>query len=449
MEIRVRQRSTTMKRTVNVLSKLNWGTRASSVLVLCATTAIALPAQTLTTLYTFCSQTGCPDGDGPHAGLVQATNGDLYGTTWGGGVNGQGTVFKITQGGTLTTLYSFCSQTNCTDGTGPYAGLVQAANGDFFGTTSNGYDTVFKITPGGTLTTLYSFCSQTNCTDGATPYAGLVQAANGDLYGTAYNGGANGDLGTVFKITPTGTLTTLYSFCSQSGCTDGAHPAGGLVQAANGNFYGTTESGGRAHGGGTVFKITPGGTLTTLYRFCSQSGCPDGSDPVAGVVQAADGDFYGTTSGGGASNGGTIFKITPGGTLTTLYSFCAQGAFPYCTDGARPVAGLVQDTNRDFYGTTAGGGSNNDGTVFRLSVGLGPFVKIRPPYGNVGAAVKILGTNLTGAASVSFNGTAAVFTVVSSSEITTTVPAGASSGKVQVITPSGTLSSNASFLVVP
>src|ERR1035438_6425411 len=392
MEIRVRQRSTTMKRTVNVLSKLNWGTRACAVLVLCATTAIALPAQiaTLTTIHRFCSQSGCPDGASPSAGLVQATNGDLYGTT-------------------------------------PHAG----ANDD---------GTIFKITPGGTLTTLYSFCSQTNCTDGATPYAGLVQAANGDLYGTAYNGGANGDLGTVFKITPTGTLTTLYSFCSQSGCADGAHPAGGLVQAANGNFYGTTESGGRAHGGGTVFKITPGGTLTTLYRF------PDGSSPFAGLVQAADGDFYGTTSGGGAADLGTVFKITPSGTLTTLYTFCSQSG---CTDGAYPYAGLAQDTNGDFYGTTYVGGANYDGTVFRLSVGLGPFVKIRPPYGKVGAAVTILGTNLTGAASVSFDGTAAVFTVVSGSEITTTVPAGASSGKVQVVTPSGTLSSNASFLVVP
>src|ERR1039458_4275766 len=132
--------------------------------------------------------------------------------------------------------------------------------------------------------------------------------------------------------------------------------------------------------------------------------------------------------------------------LTTLYRFCHQ---THCPDGATPYAGLVQDTNGDFYGTTSEGGSNNDGTVFRLSVGLGPFVKPRPPYGKVGAAVKILGTNLTAAASVTFNGTAAVFTVVSPSLITTTLPAGASSGKVQVVTPSGTLSSNASFLVVP
>src|ERR1039457_3691207 len=333
-----------MKRTVNVLSKLNWGTRACAVLVLCATTAIALPAQiaTLTTIHRFCSQSGCPDGAGPYAGLVQATNGGLYGTTYGGGTNSEGTIFKITPGGTLTTLYSFCSQTNCTDGYGPYAGLVQAANGDLYGTTSNG--------------------------------------------------GANGNSGTVFKITPGGNLTTLYRFvCSQSGCPDGVDPTAGLVQAANGDFYGTTPYGG-TNGGGTVFKITPSGTLTTLYRFCSQSGCPDGATPFAGLVQAANGDLYGTTTAGGANGPGTgtVFRITPSGTLTTLYSFCSQ---TNCTDGAVPDAGLVQDTNGDFYGTTFNGGANNSGTVLRLPVGLGPFAKPRPPYGKVGAAANILGTN--------------------------------------------------------
>src|ERR1017187_999315 len=448
MEIRVRQRSTTMKRIVNVLSKLNWGKRACAVLALCATTAIAQPAQTLTTLFSFCSQSGCPDGSDPIAGLVQATNGDLYGTTAKGGANGGGTVFKITPGGTLTTLYSFCSQTNCMDGVEPYAGLVQAANGDLYGTTvaggANGYGTVFKITPGGTLTMVYSFCSQTNCADGAYPEAGLVQAANGDLYGTTPQGGANRG-GTIFKITPGGTLTKLYSFCSEGvypACTDGLIPDAGLVQAANGDFYGTTDYGGGNGHVGTLFKITPSGTLTTLHGF----NYTDGEGPSAGLVQATNGDFYGTTLSGGANGEGTVFKITPSGSLTTLYSFCSQSG---CTDGAFPEAGLVQDTNGDFYGTTFEGGSNDGGTVFRISVGLGPFVKPRPPYGKVGAAIKILGTNLTGATSVGFNGTAAVFEVVSSSEITTTVPAGASSGKIQVVTPSGTLSSNASFLVVP
>jgi uncharacterized repeat protein (TIGR03803 family) len=400
------------------------------------------PGGRLTTLYSFCSQTNCTDGAKPYAGLVQAANGDLYGTTSGGGANGNyGTVFKITQGGMLTTLYSFCSQTNCTDGATPFAGLVQAANGTFYGTTygggaNGGYGTVFKITPTGTLTTLHRF----NGTDGATPYARLVQDTDGDFYGTTFFGGSNGNSGTIFKITPTGTLTTLHSFNG----TDGEGPVAGLVQAANGTFYGTTYGGGANGGYGTVFKITPTGTLTTLHSFNGT----DGDQPYAGLVQAADGDFYGTTGAGGANEYGTIFKITPGGTLTTLYTFCSQTD---CTDGALPYAGLVQDTDGDSYGTTWVGGSNitDDGTVFRLSVGLGPFVKPRPPYGKVGAAVKILGTNLTGATSVGFNGTAAVFEVVSSSEITTTVPAGASSGKVQVVTPGGTLSSNASFSVVP
>src|ERR1022692_170052 len=446
MEIRVRQRSTTMKPIVNVLSKLNWGTRACAVLVLCTTTAIALPAQvvTLTTLHRFCSQSGCTDGAYSYAVLVQATNGNLYGTTAQGGTNGSGTVFKITPGGTLTTLHSFCSDyPSCTDGADPYAGLAQAANGDLYGTAynggANGYGAVFKITQGGTLTTLYSFCSQTNCTDGAGPEAGLVQAANGDLYGTTYSGGTS-SAGTIFKITPSGTLTTLHSFNGE----DAGGPVAGLVQAANGDLYGTTQGGG-TNGGGTIFKITPSGTVTTLYSFCPQTNCTDGETPFAGLVQAADGDLYGTTI-DGANGNGTIFKITPGGTLTTLYSFCSQ---TNCRDGGQPNAGLVQDTNGDLYGTTDYGGGAASGTVFRLSVGLGPFVKPRPPYGKVGAAIKILGTNLTGATSVSFNGTAAVFTVVSGSEITTTVPSGASSGKVQVVTPSGTLSSNASFRVVP
>src|ERR1017187_7313598 len=331
-----------MKRTVNVLSKLNWGKRACAVLALCATTAIALPEQTLTTLYTFCSQSGCTDGYGPGARLVQATNGDLYGTTvygWATEGNNGGTVFKIPPDGTLTTLHRFCSQPNCADGNNPSAGLFQAANGDFYGTTYYGgisghYGTVFKITPSGTLTTLCSFCPQTSCTDGAEPSARLVQATNGDFYGTTYFGGALNH-GTVFKITPSGTLTTLYRFCSQTHCADGYHPQAGLVQDTNGDFYGTTNNGGTNADRGTIFKITPGGTLTTLYSFCSikQSGCADGYYPQAELVQATDGDLYGTTFFGGAQDHGTVFKITPGGTLTTLYRFCSQSP---CTDGAYP-----------------------------------------------------------------------------------------------------------------
>jgi uncharacterized repeat protein (TIGR03803 family) len=255
-------------------------------------------------------------------------------------------------------------------------------------------------------------------------------------------GGAN-DQGTVFKITPSGTLTTLYSFCSQS-CADGEEPYAGLVQATNGDFYGTTQSGG-ANFVGTVFRITPDGMLTTLYSFCSQSGCTDGENPRAALVQAANGDFYGTAYLGGANNGGTVFKITPSGTLTTLYSFCSQSG---CTDGEYPYAGLVQATNGTFYGTTVFGGADL-GTVFSLAVGLGPFVKTLPTSGKVGETVEILGSDLTGAASVSFNGTAATFALVSRYLITTTVPAGATTGKVQVVIPSRTLSSNVPYRVLP
>ena len=415
------------------------------------------PGGALTTIYDFCSLSGCADGENPRGGLVQAANGNFYGTTAFGGANGLGTVFKITPGGTLTTLYSFCSQSSCADGLIPF-GLVQAIDGNFYGTTAEGGDdscnptsgcgTVFKITPSGILTTLHAF----SVADGGLPLGGLVQASNGSFYGTTSSGGPTGN-GTVFKITPSGTLTTLYGFCSQSNCTDGRDSVGTLVQATDGNLYGTTYMNG-ANGGGTVFKITPGGTLTTLYSFCSQSGCADGINPGAGLVQGTDGNFYGTTEFGGVSCSGfggcgSIFRITPSRKLTTLYSFCTQSG---CADGALPVAGLFQDTNGKFYGTTFGNdveGGAPDGTVFSLSVGLGPCVETEPTSGKVGAAVKILGTNLTGATSVTFNGTPAVFKVVSASLITTTVPSGATTGSVKVTTPHFTLTSNAPFRVRP
>ena len=150
--------------------------------------------------------------------------------------------------------------------------------------------------------------------DGANPGAGLVQASDGNFYGTTGSGGA-GNWGTVFKITPSGTLTTLYSFCSQTNCSDGANPWAGLVQATDGNFYGTARSGGNNNDDcvdstcGTMFKITPSGTLTTLYSFCSQTNCSDGANPGAGVVQATDGNFYGTTGYAGAYGGGTVFRL--------------------------------------------------------------------------------------------------------------------------------------------
>jgi uncharacterized repeat protein (TIGR03803 family) len=407
---------------------------------------------TLTVLYNFCSQSGCTDGATPRAGLVLATNGNFYGATYSGGAHGYGTVFEITPSGKLTTLYSFCSASGCTDGANPYAGLVLATNGNFYGTTLfggvNNYGTIFEITPNGTLTTLYSFCSKSGCTDGSGVIAPLVQATNGSFYGTTCEAGCYGagGYGTVFEFTAGGKLMTLHTFCSLSGCTDGAYPTAGLVLAANGNLYGTTANGGPTDWG-TVFEITPTGKLTTLYNLCSLSGCTDGAHPNAALVQA-NGNFYGTTCGSAcnAPGYGTAFEITPKDTLTTLYNFCSQSD---CTDGANSTALLFQDTNGAFYGTTYYGGADNAGTVFRLSAGLGPFVSFVAGSGQVGRTVEILGQGFETATAVSFNGTSATFKAVSNTYLTATVPSGATTGPVTVTETSATLKSNKTFDVTP
>ncbi len=429
----------------------NYGTTAGGGVYDQGTVFKVTPGGTLTTLYTFCSQTNCIDGAEPFSGLVQA-GGNFYGTTYWGGANGAGTVFEVTPGGQLTTLYSFCSQTGCTDGVHPPAGLVQAG-GNFYGTTrsggANGAGTIFKVTPGGQLTTLYSFCSQTGCTDGANPYAGLVQVG-ANLYGTTEDGGTNG-AGTVFKVTPAGQLTTLYSFCSQTDCADGLQPHAGLIQASDGNLYGTTLYGG-ANGDGTVFKITPAGQLTTLYSFCSQAGCADGLRPYAGLIQASDGNLYGTTQDGGANGYGTAFGITLGGQLSTLHSFVF-------TDGANPDGGLLEDTNGDLYGTSRFGGSRFDGTVFSLPVGLDLLAKTQPSFGKAGANFMIHRPDPTGATSlrpggkaaanfihrpdladvagVRLGGNVAVFPGLPRTKLRTRELAGAATGPVKVTAPAG------------
>jgi uncharacterized repeat protein (TIGR03803 family) len=402
------------------------------------------PKGQLTPLHNFCSETGCADGNGP-GDLVLGTDGDLHGGTLYGGAFGYGTLFKITEEGTLTTLYNF----NGADG-GSFKYLVQATGGNFYGTTTNGGNvtqcdgfgcgTVFKITPGGTLTTIYNFCSQAGCPNGAILFDSLVQGPNGDYYGATWGGGpANG--GTVFTITPEGTLATLYSFCvvNYPFCGDGSNPIT-LALGRDGNFYGATSTGGLS--AGTVFKITPGGTLTTIYSFCTLVGCTDGSGPRDGMILGSDGNFYGTTYYGGANGEGTVYQITPSGVLTTLHSFDR-------TDGNYPISLLFQATNGTFYGTTNSGGSSGDGTIFSLSVDLGPCVETAPISGKVGTKVIILGNKLKGTTNVTFNGTAATFKVVHGTEITTIVPSGATTGKVEVTTPSGTLTSNVNFLVTP
>src|SRR5271170_4006942 len=207
----------------------------------------------------------------------------------------------------------------------PRANLIQARNGDLYGTTNAGgtsdnAGTIFKLTTAGGLTTVYDFCQLTNCADGSSPlgYGSLIEATNGFFYGTTRTGGEKG-FGTIYQLSTSGTLKTIYKFCKAAGCLDGSNPVG-LVEGLDGNFYGVTTGGG-ANGYGDVFKVTLGGHLTVLYSFCSLTGCSDGNGPT-GLLLGSDGNFYGTTANLG-SNGAvpnTIFQVTPSGAYTVLYS---------------------------------------------------------------------------------------------------------------------------------
>ncbi|MGA8150428.1 MAG: choice-of-anchor tandem repeat GloVer-containing protein [Terriglobales bacterium] len=468
--------------------------KIAMVFLFCVAMAVAAPAQTFTVIKHF----NGINGDVPTAPLVQGLDGNLYGTTYAGGSFNNGTVFRITTAGDLTSLHSFCASAGCPDGSTPDAGLVLGGTGFFYGVTqvggANTIGTIFQIGPKGKLTTLYSFCPLTNCPDGAQPTTALIQGSDGNLYGTAMDGGANGNFGTVFrfKLTNPSGLTVLHSFCALAGCTDGGIPLASLVQGTGGKFYGSTETFG-AQNGGTIFQMTAHGTLTTIYTFCSLASCADGNSPQGRLIQATNGDFYGTTSRGGTStncNGGcgTAFKITSQGILNTLHSFnLSDGWYPIAlmqgtdgnfygttyqggafnkgtvfqmtrggkvttlrslsgSDGIKPEAPLMQATDGNFYGTTA----FTHGTVFRLSMGLGPFVKLLPAVGQVGSVVQILGNNLTGSTRVTFNGVPSTnFIVVSATLIYANVPTGATTGPVRVKTPSGTLKSNVPYRVNP
>jgi uncharacterized repeat protein (TIGR03803 family) len=404
----------------------------------------------------------------PSSSVLLATNGNFYGTAPRGGANttgcaggGCGTVFEIAKSGRVTVLHDFCSEPGCTDGGQPggqYGGevsapLTQVPDGNFYGTTlgygTNGGGTVFKMTASGTLTTLYSFCALTNCADGSEPQGPPIQSTDGVLYGTTGFGGnpACPDLGcgTFFKITPEGVLTTLHQFNGTDGW-----DIGGLIQEPNGNFYGTTQLGGNLkcdppYGCGTVFEITPLGKVTTIHTFEAT----DGVGPSGQLVRGSDGNLYGTTS--GTKNGrpfsyGTIFEISHG-TLTTLHSFVG-------TDGFNPFGGLLQATNGKFYGTTYEGGDPTCdhgygcGTIFSLDMGLGPFVAFVQGAAKTGKTAQILGQGFESATGVSFNGVPASFTVKSDTFIIATVPPGATTGFVTVVTPSGTLTSNVPFRVL-
>jgi uncharacterized repeat protein (TIGR03803 family) len=292
------------------------------------------------------------DGSQPMAGLVQGSDGALYGTTHGefSGPYSSGTVFKIETNGSLTNLVVFKNA----DGLNPQAALIQGSDGNLYGTTSGGgtnggYGTVFKITTNGALTTLVSFAN----TNGGLPSARLLETGDGDFYGTTTIGGTNGGYGTVFKLSANGLLKTLVSFNN----TNGYRPFAGLVLGDDGYLYGTTRDGGTNGSQGTVFKTSTNGVITRLVSFNGANG----AQPYAELAKGSDGNFYGTTSRGGVNNLGTVFMITPSGILTTLVSFAN-------TNGAYPYAGLTQISDGNLYGTTANGGARGKGTVFRFQM---------------------------------------------------------------------------------
>lgn len=423
-------------------------------------------AGAVTVIYSFCSLSDCSDGANPAGGVVLGTDGNFYGMTAQGGDSngcnfpyGCGTIYKVTSSGKLTTLYTF---TTLSPGAGSVSGLAEGNDGNFYGTTAGdlGDGTIFKITPKGVLTALHTFEE----IDGDLPYGGLTLGTDGNFYGTTSLGGTstacNDGCGTVFKITSAGKLTTLHSFS----ITDGASPIGGLVQASNGNFYGTTAAGGvndapgcgqaSNPGCGTVFEITPKGKLTTLYSFCSQLNCADGYDPYGTLVQGTDGNLYGTTTVGGICCG-TIFMVSPSGTFAAVYSLCDQhgGCQEPQFDGVYPWAGLLLSTRGKLYGTAYYGGTSSNcpygcGTVFSESVGLGGFVRAVTNSGKVGATIEFLGQGFTASSTVSFNGTAATPSVKSGTYLTVAVPSGATTGLVTITTSKGTLTSNRVFQVI-
>lgn len=371
------------------------------------------------------------DGWHPAAGLVLGNDGLLYGDTRSRGSfqPDDGTIFNIATDGTFQLLDTLDDRY-----ADPSAPLVQGADGNFYGTSAGkgGSTTpgaVFQVTPQGQLKILHAFSRRQ---DGANPLAGLIPGIDGAFYGTTSNGGVF-RCGTIFRMSPAGFLTTVHMFHWWDGC----NPLGALVLAKDGNFYGTTYAGG-SKSFGTVFRLSSSGVLTTLHNF----DVFDGASPYAGLVQATDGKLYGTTDSGSFGNYGLVYSITANGKFTVLVRFDRF-------NGEGPEGGLVQHTNGLMYGTTSFGGLTNHGTVYSLDLGLSPFIKTVEPSGAAGTQIGILGNGLSSAVEVAFNGTPAVFSIVSDTFILATVPSSATTGPVQALTSSGTLTSNFDFQVLP
>jgi uncharacterized repeat protein (TIGR03803 family) len=320
------------------------------------------------------------EGSDPEAALIQGTNGVLYGTAYAGGSNGFGTVFAYSVAQSqMTSLHSF---QKAVDGANPMAALVQGTNGSFYGTTSQGGSetngTLFKITSAGGFSFLHAF---TGGSDGANPLAPLVQGTNGNFYGTCAN--SDSGFGTVFEATTSGTVSGLYAFTGEN---DGANPAAALVEAAGGGFFGTASSDG-SNNLGAIFSITSAGVFTPVMSFM---GGGDGSNPQAPLVQGINGNFYGTSYQGGAAGDGVVFELTPEGVLTPLHSF-TNGQ-----DGAFPASGLTLGTNGSLYGVTLIGGTEGTGVLFNMTP-QGMFTVLKPftieDYGDRSLGGLVQGTN--------------------------------------------------------
>jgi uncharacterized repeat protein (TIGR03803 family) len=339
------------------------------------------------TLHAFCTQSGCPDGGGPWAGLLMDQSGNLYGTTTEGGTHADGVVFQLVPNGasyTENVLYNFCALANCADGQAPYAGLIMDVDGNLYGTTAfggtHGHGVVFELTHGSngwSLGVIHSFCSVSKCADGSRPYTGLSYFGQNSgvawdkfspLFGTTQQGGANGN-GVAYQLLEDGSLWNyeiLHSYRS-NGASESAYPGPLLVDSSE-NLFGVTGYGGK-YGSGVLYKLA-GGTWkeTTLHNFCAKANCTDGGVGSGPLAMDAAGNLFGTTQYSNCMHGklcGVVFERTAGGGYSVIHNFC-----PLCGGGLFPT-GLIIDAAGNLYGTTEDSGKGENGNAFRLSYDSG------------------------------------------------------------------------------
>lgn len=383
---------------------------------------ITLPSVTYSDLYFFDGR----HGSDPQGALTLASDGNFYGATYLGGKSGNGTIFRFTPPGTLTVLHNF---TGASDGKNPIGAPVQGKDGNLYGVTVSG--AAYRIAlPSGTFKHLSA-----NPPGGT--YAPLYLASDGNLYGTSWNGGTYG-YGSVFRISTTGAMTTVYSF---TGGSDGNDPLSPLTQAADLNLYGTTKQGG-SNGVGNLFQLSLSGQLTSLYSFDPPGGGfppsnNDGMFPYAGVLAASDGYLYGANAMGGADGFGTLYLATRSGSaFQKIFDFDEITGPDF---GANPYSTLVEHTNGCFYGVTRSGGYYNAGNFYSLCP-AGPIqiAKVAGPiFVLPGVAVEIIGNNFSHAIQVYFGSVQAQFQTGSDTFLMATVPAEAVDAPISVILDTG------------